>query len=252
MKKILLSALLLMMVCSLFSQTPTIDDPSSKSTITTQQIIENQQYRGTHSGGANVLYFEGLGNRDLINSYYDGGLSQQGFTGPDYGIVCENLRGVIDSDDGGTGNFANEPSPNTIMYYMEVFRAQMNIADGFTEGIAFYYTSSVRSWVGIYDGLDGTGNLLNSIYIHSTNPGLTGGDPSGYYDSWLPISLPISGTGRSVVFYAGADAVGFDNFTIGSTALPAVAVPLPNWALLIGIGLIFIFVTLRFFRIYRA
>ena len=76
------------------------------------------------------------------------------------------------------------------------------------------------------------------------------GDPNGWYCNWTAAGVSFSGTAKSVVFIGPADYIGYDNITIGS-AIPALPqVPITNWALLLGILLIGIFIVLRFRKVF--
>src|SRR5687767_14714862 len=64
-----------------------------------------------------TLDFEGLKDEELVVQFYNGGAGSEGSVGPDYCIGFNaDARALIDSDAGGTGRFANEPSPDTVMY----------------------------------------------------------------------------------------------------------------------------------------
>ena len=69
-----------------------------------------------------VLNFEGLQNLEPILNFYDGSLGGFGSgPGPDYGITFGlDALAIIDADAGGTGNFANEPSPNAVAFFLTV------------------------------------------------------------------------------------------------------------------------------------
>ncbi len=193
-----------------------------KATITTKQIIQmgkqsfaNRQKTSDDGKLEFVLDFEGLGNEDAILEFYNGGASSQGFTGPDYGMSFnENALTLIDEDDGGTGSFGNEPSPSTILFFLNGDPI-LNVPAGFDTGFSFFYTSTKYDGsVSVYDGPDGTGNLLNSVSFSATGYGT--GDPNGDYSNWAEVSVPFSGTAHSIVFSGVADQIGFDDITFGS------------------------------------
>jgi len=197
----------------------TISDPKAKATITPEQIIAlGQQNAYPRSGGIIVLDFEGLGDLDDINDFYNGGTSSQGYSGTNYGVEFGVALGLIDADAGGSGNFANEPSPSTIMFFLDANQAFMNVSAGFTTGFSFYYSAFVDGAVSVYDGLNGTGNLLGTVNL-PTNFNLNNctGDPTGDACNWDPIAVPFDGTAKSVVFSGSADQIGFDDVTFGST-----------------------------------
>ena len=253
MKKLLLS--LFIFFCGtivLHAQVETISLPDNQSSITTEEINAlGQQNMETGSRSTIVLSFEGLGDNDYINGFYNGGTSGDGFSGTNYGVEFGVALGLIDEDAGGSGNFANEPSPSTIMYFLDQNQAYMNVAAGFTTGFSFFYTSSYNGTVSVYDGLDGTGNLLGTAnLIPNAQNGNCSGDPNGFYCNWDAVSVSFSGTAKSVVFGGQANYIGFDEVTFGSTTPGGgtPGVPVSNWALIFGIFLISIFMVFRYKR----
>ena len=65
-----------------------------------------------------VLDFEGAGELVNINDFYNGGTDSAGNSGTDYGIdFSADALAIIDRDSGGTGNFANEPSNDTVLFF---------------------------------------------------------------------------------------------------------------------------------------
>ena len=164
-----------------------------------------------------VLDFEGLQNKEAIEDFYNGGYGSMG-SGPgrDRGVTFPSLAlAVIDADAGGTGNFGGEPSPDTAMVFSAGTSATVNIAAGFDTGFSLYYTSPAYAGsVSVYDGFDGTGNLLATLNLPVTLS--DGGDPNGFFSPFYPIGVSFSGIGHSVVFAGSLPLIGFDNITFGS------------------------------------
>jgi hypothetical protein len=187
-----------------------------------------------------VLDFEGVGNGAAVNDFYNGGTDSQGNSGTNYGInFSAQSLGLIDSDaPGGGGNFANEPSAETILFFLSGGAATMNVAAGFDTGFSFYYSSSQAAFVRVYDGLNATGNVLAQINLAAQYNNNCTGDPSGTYCHWDPIGVTFSGTALSVDFGGTADQVGFDNITLGSEVAGNVPEP-ATWAMMIaGFGFV--------------
>lgn len=181
-----------------------------------------------------VLDFEGIGDFQPVGNYYDGG------GGPDYGIdFSGQTLALVDADSGGGGNFANEPSPNTIMFFLNASNAILNFAAGFDTGFSFFYTSSTAATVTVYDGVNGTGNVLGTLDLVAQYNNNCVGDPSGQFCNWSPIGVAFAGTARSIDFAGTANQTGFDDITFGSATPgdPGTEVPEPATMLTFGAGL---------------
>ena len=179
-----------------------------------------------------LLTFEGVGDNVAVNNFYNGG------AGGNYGISFVNGYGLVDSDAGGTGNFANEPSASTVLFFTSGAASTMNVAAGFDTGFSFFYSSSQAASVNVYSGLNGTGTLLASLSLAAQSNGNNcGGDPTGSYCNWTPIGVSFAGIAKSASFGGSANYVAFDNITLGA-ATPSGAVPEPaTWAMmLLGFG----------------
>lgn len=197
----------------------------------------------TASAGVIVLDFEGIPDGAPIGEYYNGS------GGPSYGVsFSAGALAIIDSDAGGVGNFANEPSPDTVMYFFYSDNAVLNMVSGFTVGFSFYYSASEEASVSVYDGINATGNLLAVLRLGKSDQSCTG-DPNmdGYNCNWTPIGMSFPGIGRSIDFGGTRNRVAFDNITFGS-ATPGSGngtVPEPASLALFGLGLAGIAATCR-------
>lgn len=165
-----------------------------------------------------VLDFEGLGNLERILDFYDGGFGGSGSgPGPDYGISFgPDALALIDADAGGSGNFANEPSANTIAFFLTGPGVVMNVKNGFTTGFAFYYTSARVGTVTVFDGPNGTGNVLATVPVEKQYNTCGAPDPTGAFSCWTPVGVTFSGTAFSVNFGGVWNQTGFDDITLGS------------------------------------
>ena len=188
-----------------------------------------------------VLTFEGVGNGAGVDQFYNGGTDSQGNSGTNYGIEFSNTSlGLIDADAGGYGNFANEPSASTILFFQSGGAATMNVAAGFDTGFSFFYTSP--TYIGsvvVYDGLNATGNILATLTLNMTSANCSG-DPNGTpYCAWLPIGVDFSGIAHSVDFAGTASQIAFDDITLGSaTAGVGTPVPEPGALGMMALGLV--------------
>lgn len=199
-----------------------------------------------------VLDFEGTSNNAQVLNFYSGGNDSKGVAGVDYGIeFSPNALSLRDKDVGGSGNFANEPSSDTVMFFM-AGSAILNYKAGFDTGFSFFYSAKYAATVYVYDNLNAQGKLLASIHLLPQFSDNCFGDPTGTYCNWTGVGASFEGLARSVDFGGAVQHTGYDNVTFGS-AIPrgmesiamfqtaAVPLSLPaTWSLLlvgiIGLG----------------
>lgn len=164
-----------------------------------------------------VLDFEGLQNREQVKDFYNGGRGSDGSTYMhNYHITfSSNTLALIDGDNGGSGNFANEPSPNTIFFFTgDATSVYMNVEEGFSGGFSFYYTSvEDEGDVEVWTEPNGRGKMIGSLHLEVT-PHLGKGDPTGLYDNWVKKSLSFDGKAKSIVFKGVSNHIGFDNIAL--------------------------------------
>jgi MYXO-CTERM domain-containing protein len=184
-----------------------------------------------------VLTFEGVGDYASVNGFYSGGTDSQGNTGANYGVSFSPASlATIDSDAGGSGNIANEPSGDTALFFLSGSAATMNVAAGFDTGFSFFYSSGASGFVKVYSGLNATGNLLATINLTSNISGCVG-DPHGDFCRFTAIGVTFDGTAHSVDFGGTANQIAFDNITIGSDVADPTDAPEPATLALAMIGL---------------
>lgn len=201
---------------------------------------------GSAMGQVRTLSFEGTatpfanptGNGqgiDAPNNYYNGGFTLGGNgPGPNWGIqfVSQSLT-ILDNDTpGGSGNFANEPTGETVLFFIGAAgsAAVMNVLPGFDTGFATYYSSIAQpGTIRVWDGLNATGNVLATIPLNAL--GSAGnGDPTGQYDTWALVGTNFAGTAFSVSFEGAPNFIAFDQVTFGSN------IPAPGAIALLGMG----------------
>lgn len=177
-----------------------------------------------------VLTFEGVGDLNAVGEFYNGD------GGPNYGVsFSPETLALVDADAGGNGNFANEPSPSTVMFFLEADEAILNVATGFTTGFSFFYSALEVGTVQVYEGLNATGTLLASLNLAGQFADGCVGDPEGAFCNWTAVGVKFAGTARSIDFGGAANFIGFDDITFGSD-IPGV-VPEPGSLALLGLGL---------------
>lgn len=173
-----------------------------------------------------TLTFEGLGDNTDVLSYYHGGLAGDGTgPGPNFGVqFISGARSVVDSDVGGSGNIANEPSGQTALFFFSVNSAIMNVPNGFVDGFGTWFsTINETGFIEIFSEVNAGGSLVATIDLAAlgTTPG--GGDPTGDFNRWREVGVTFGGTARSVRISGTANTIAFDNITFG--AVPAPGVP---------------------------
>jgi hypothetical protein len=183
-----------------------------------------------------VLTFEGVGDFAEVGNFYNGGGG--GNLGISFGA---GSLGIVDQDAGGGGNFANEPSPDTILFFLTTTSAIMNVPAGFDTGFSFFYTNiSDPGSVSVFDGPNATGNVLASLPLPVLGSNCPG-DPFGDFACWAPVGVTFAGTAQSVSFAGAANFIGFDDVTLGSEVPGGPGgtgeVPEPATLLLITAGL---------------
>ena len=149
--------------------------------------------------GPLLLTFEGLADGSPVNNYYAG--QAEG----DYGInFTPNFQASVSRDQGGTGNFMNNPSGSTIAYFSSGQSGDANLSGSFTGDLSFYYAEAygTAGAVKIFSGLDGQGSLLASVSLPATFNG---------FDLWTKETLGFSGAAKSIVFSGAAGYIGFDD-----------------------------------------
>ena len=181
-----------------------------------------------------VLDFEGIGNLTPVGDYYNGA----GPAAKNFGVhFSPATLAIVDADAGGTGNFANEPSPSTIMFFLDANNAVLDFAAGFTTGFSFFYTSSTAATVTVYDGLDKTGNVLGTLTVAAQFTGNNCvGDPTGTFCNWTAVGVAFAGVAKSIDFGGTANQTGYDNITFGSD-VPVGNAPEPSTYALMALGL---------------
>jgi hypothetical protein len=182
------------------------------------------------------LNFEGIvgpnGETNAIGSFY----SAQGveFLGNALALCSRFPTNNVQPGSQCDGNFRNNPAPgNSIMFFLESTQTGFNFAAGFTTGFSFFYASPTGTGsLQIFDGLNGTGNLLGSLDLAPT-PNPQGCDT--FACRFDAASLGFAGTAKSVIFAGVANQIGFDNVTFGSRN-PNI-VPEPSTYALLATGL---------------
>ena len=171
-----------------------------------------------------LLDFEGLGDTEQVLEFYNGGTGSSGISsGTNYGVsFLPGAQASISVSAGGTGDFINEPSPDTAALFLTgPGSLVMNVAAGFTTGFSFFYTADASfppTSVRVYDALGGAaggGNILATISLPNNAFDNNCGPIGSTFCNWDAVGASFSGTAFSVDFSNAANEVAFDNITIG-------------------------------------
>lgn len=175
-----------------------------------------------------LLDFENIGDLIEIRDFYDGGAASNGNIGPDYNVTfAPNALAIVDADAGGSGNFANEPSPDSTMFWLSDVDAHMNYAPGFKRFEVYYNTISLAGSLSFWTGVNGTGTQVGStLNLPPTGSGC-GGDPSGAFSCWEKVEIDLPADAFSVTFSGTANQIGFDNLGFDLQSTSQVPTPLP-------------------------
>lgn len=188
--------------------------------------------------GINATYPSGFAN---VGGFYNGGTSSDGTSGTNYGVeftdnalaICLNTPGVVCSNTS-RGGFAPSSALGAL-FWLDGPETYMNVAAGFDTGFSFNYAApNTPGSVSVYDGLNGTGNVLATLNLGLT-PSTCDGSYSADYCPFVASGVNFAGIAKSVSFAGTADFIVFDDVTFGS-AIPGV--PEPSTYALFGIGLL--------------
>lgn len=143
--------------------------------------------------------FGGLRNLEFVNNYYNGGTGSMGSGPPAKNLHLEftsNAQAIVSAAKKGSGNFIGNPGGYPVMFFATGTSVVLNSIGGISTGMWFSYSALQPGTVTVYDGPDGTGNILKSISLPPNNVGCT-----GYVMCvWTPVGVPLPTPAGSVRF----------------------------------------------------
>lgn len=128
------------------------------------------------------------------------------------GINSPGWLSLIDEDAGGSGNFANEPTPETIMFWLG--SNPSIVLDRPATKMSFYYSTSVTLTVTAFNDQ----NVQIAQITRPANYQGGPGDPNGTYSGWAPLEVQVSGQKiKRLTVVGGPNYTGFDNLKVCSS-----------------------------------
>jgi hypothetical protein len=155
-----------------------------------------------------TIDFEGVGSFSSVDGYYNGGTDSSGGSGTNVGIYF-GLDALGLSNDAAGTYFSNAPSPGTVMAPVGL-DAALSSLPGFTQA-SLYYSSNADTYVSVFSGLNGTGDLLGTTSLLANAMNDCSDSP---FCSWGLATLDFTGIAHSIQFGSAANAAGFDNVNI--------------------------------------
>jgi hypothetical protein len=179
------------------------------------------------------LDFTYLNDMQQVGNFYNGGSSNPGV--PNLGVTfSSNFYGLLPTSVGGSGNYSPDLTRTPVIFILgsmgSTATGSMNVSNGFSSGINFFYTAAFQETAKIWSGANGTGSLLATITLAANNGNCT----TVAYCNWTDVGVNFTGTAGSVTFTGPANGLGLADITLGSSTT---LVPEPSSFYLLGTGL---------------
>lgn len=162
------------------------------------------------------MNFEGVNDLQPVADFY----ASVGAT------FSANALGLVDSDAGGSGNIAGEPSLSTVMFWTEGGEVLLTHATGFTNKISFWYAAPFATGNIIVNKKDLSGE---NIQLVARLLPLTPSNPIGVFSPFEYIEVLFDGVAHSVAIQGGLNQIAFDDITLGDLnleiSIPSVSNP---------------------------
>jgi hypothetical protein len=161
-----------------------------------------------------TVTFSGLKNLEFIQNYYNGGTGSFGSgPGPDYALTfTSNTQAIISASQGGSGNFINNPGKTPVMFFQTGSNVTMTATNSVSVAILFYYSALQPGSLTVYEGPNGTGNILANVALNPNNSGCN----SYKLCVWSPVGIPLSSAAGSLRFSGSADNIAIGKISLGN------------------------------------
>ncbi len=162
--------------------------------------------------GCNLIDFEGLLDNSPIGLV----------PGPVNVTFGASWLSLIDSDAGGGGNFANEPSASTSAYFLDLVDISISLNPP-VQFVEFFYTAAAVSLPITVTAFDAGGVQLDQAVGNTVGTDLDGaacgGDPNGNFCLWDIIQLTAATDNIASVVISGtiSNQFGIDNLQFCTT-----------------------------------
>lgn len=158
--------------------------------------------------------FSGLKNLEFVDNYYNGGTGSLGSgPGPNYGLTfTANAQAIVSASKGGSGNFINNPGKTPVMFFQTGKNVAITSATELPVALLFYYSALQPGLATVYDGPNGTGNILANITLSPNNSGCN----TYKLCVWSAVGVPLSTPAGSIVFAGTPDNIAIGTVRFGS------------------------------------
>lgn len=167
----------------------------------------------TLDDNCNLITFEGLGDGMPIGLV----------PGPVNVTFGSSWLSLIDGDEGGGGNFANEPSPSTAAYFLDTDDISITL-DPPVQFLEFWYVASAISLPVTVTAYDANGDVVDTAIGNTVGSNVDGadctGDPNGSFCLWDVVTLNADSDNIVSIEILGSTAnqFGFDNLQFCTVA----------------------------------
>jgi hypothetical protein len=164
-----------------------------------------------------AVTFGGLKNLEFVNDYYNGGQGSLG-SGPGKNFHLQftsNAQAIVQAAKGGSGNFINDPGNFPVMFFQTGSSVVATATDGVNVALWFFYSAIQPGTATVYDGPNGTGNILTSITLTPNDAGCT----TYKLCVWSAVGVPLTTPAGSIRFSGNANFLAIGTVHLGQ-ALP--------------------------------